>query len=120
MPRSTEELMKLNLHGVFGERDRAKRLAVISEIWATDGVFIDPEGRHSGYAALDEAVESLLRRFPEFVFVEREPLDAFHGLGRLGWGFGPAGQEPAVTGLDVVVVAGERITALYTFLDKPK
>ena len=42
---------------------------------------IDPDGPHVGHAAIDEAVEQLLRRFPDFVFSERGALDAYHGVG---------------------------------------
>jgi hypothetical protein len=35
----------------------------------------------------------------------------------LAWGFGPTGQKPALTGLDVIVSNTGRIRALYTFLD---
>jgi hypothetical protein len=39
--------------------------------------------------------------------------------GRLAWSFGPPEEPERVTGLDVIVVRGDRIAALYTFLDKP-
>jgi hypothetical protein len=56
----------------------------------TDGIFIDPDGRHTGHVEIDNAVEQLLQRFPDFVFTELGQVDAFHGVGRLAWGFGPA------------------------------
>lgn len=112
-----ECLLRQNLFAVFGERDGSKRRAAIASIWATEGIFIDPDGRHVGHSAIDEAVERLLRKFPDFVFSERGAVDAYHGIGRLAWGFGPPGAEPAITGLDVIVSANKRINALYTFLD---
>jgi hypothetical protein len=81
--------VRQNLFAVFGERDPAKRRAAIASIWAADGIFIDPDGPHAGQGAIDEAVEQLLRKFPDFVFSERGAVDAFHGIGRLAWGFGP-------------------------------
>jgi hypothetical protein len=118
MSASVEYLLKQNLHAVFGERDSDKRRAVIANIWKDDGVFIDSDGPHVGHKAIDEAVENLLRRFPDFVFTELGDIDAFHGNGRLAWGFGPPGMPPKVTGLDVVVVTEDRLSALYTFLDR--
>ena len=117
MATSIEYLLKQNLHTVFGERNRDKRRATIATIWKEDGVFIDPDGPHVGHKAIDEAVELLLHRFPNFVFSEVGAIDAFHGIGRLAWGFGPPGMPPKVTGLDVVVVTDGRLSALYTFLD---
>jgi hypothetical protein len=109
--------MKDNLLSVFGERDGEKRRQVIAKIWATDGIFIDPDGPHVGHAALDEAIDQLLQKTPGFVFTELGAVDEIPGAGRLAWGFGPPGLPPAVTGLDVVVLADGRIRALYTFID---
>jgi hypothetical protein len=117
MPDTIETLLKQNLHAVFGERDPIARRAVIASIWSEDGIFIDPNGKHVGHAALDEAVAQLYAQFPDFVFSELSPAQAFHDIGRLAWGFGPPNHPPTVTGLDVVVVTKNRLSALYTFLD---
>jgi len=45
---------------------------------------------------------------------------AIHGVGKLDWGFGPAGAEPVITGIDVLVIKGDKIGAIYTFLDPPR
>jgi hypothetical protein len=37
--------------------------------------------------------------------------------GRLAWGSGPPGGKPDYTGLDVLIVRGDKIAALYVFLD---
>lgn len=37
--------------------------------------------------------------------------------GRLAWGAGPRGERPDYTGLDVIIVRGDKIAALYVFLD---
>ena len=118
MAHTVEFLLKHNLTAVFGERDGNKRRAVISEIWASDGIFVDPDGSRSGKSAIDESIEQLLQRFPEYVLSELGPVDAFHDIGRLAWGFGPPGAPPVVTGLDVLVAANGKIAALYTFLDR--
>ncbi|MBP0494047.1 nuclear transport factor 2 family protein [Pararoseomonas indoligenes] len=115
----TAALMRRNLHGVFGERDAARRRAAIAELYAEDLVFADPHGSGRGQAALDESVQALQAKLPDFVFTETGPVQAVEGAGRLHWGFGPPGGPPRVTGLDVAVVRGGRIAALYTFLDPP-
>jgi hypothetical protein len=43
--------------------------------------------------------------------------ECFHGVGRLAWGYGFANEPPQVTGLNVAVVANNRLRAVYTFLD---
>jgi hypothetical protein len=45
---------------------------------------------------------------------------AFNGVGRLDWGFGPAGEEAVISGIDVLVLKGDKIGAIYTFLNQRK
>jgi hypothetical protein len=114
---TTEMLLSRNLFDVFSEPNALKRRAAIAEIWVDDGVFADPGGRHAGREALDQAVGQLHRRFPGFVFTAIGSPQAFHDVGRLAWGHGPAGEPPKVTGLDVISVREGRIATLYTFVD---
>jgi hypothetical protein len=114
--QSVDNLLRKNLKA-FGERNAQKRRTAISTIWESDGVFIDPDGLHIGPEAIDNAIEHLLLKFADFVFSELGVPDSHNGIGRLAWGFGPAGKKPAVTGLDVIVSKAGKIEALYTFLD---
>ncbi len=120
MSKTVEFLIRQNLITVFSERDAEKRRAVIASLWAPDGIFIDPDGVHVGRAAIDQTAEQLLRKYRAFVFTELGPVDGYHGIGRLAWGFGPPGAAPAMTGIDVLVSANEQISALYTFVDPAK
>jgi hypothetical protein len=116
-----KRLMKQNLLGVFSERDAEKRRSLIEKIWDTKGIFIDPHGRYVGHTAINDAAEQVQRRFPDFAFSELADGDAYSGVGRLPWGFGPPGQPRKMTGIDVLVASDDRrITALYTFLDTVK
>jgi hypothetical protein len=114
--QSVDDLLRRNLDA-FGERDAEKRRKALSTIWKSDGVFVDPDGPHIGFLAIDKAIEQLLLKFPEFVFSQLGVPDSHNGIGRLTWGFGLAGEKPAVTGLDVIVSKAGKIEALYTFLD---
>jgi hypothetical protein len=116
-----KDLMKQNLLGVFSERDAVKRRSLIAKIWDTKGIFIDPEGRYVGHAAINDAAEQLQRRFPDFAFSELADGDAYSGVGRLRWGFGPLSEPRKITGMDVLVASDDRrITAIYTFVDAVK
>ncbi len=114
-----EGLLKRNLFDVFGQHDQSKRRAAIAELFTEDVVFSDPHSRHVGHDALDAAVEALQGRLPDFVFNEIGPAQTLTDAGRQAWSFGPANDPKRVTGLDVIVVRGGRIAALYTFLDPP-
>ena len=116
-----KDLMKQNLFGVFGERDAEKRRSLIAKIWDRSGIFIDPHGRYVGHTAINDAAEQVQRRFPDFAFSVLADADAYNGVGRLPWGFGPRGEPRKVTGIDVLVASGDRrISALYTFVDAVK
>jgi hypothetical protein len=116
-----KNLMKQNLFGVFGERDAEKRRSLIAKIWDRKGIFIDPHGRYVGHTAINDAAEQLQRRLPGFAFSELADGDAYSGVGRLPWGFGPPSEPRKITGIDVLVASDDgRITALYTFLDAVK
>jgi hypothetical protein len=114
-------LMKQNLLGVFSERDAVKRRSLIAKIWDSKGIFIDPEGRYVGHTAINDAAEQLQRSFPDFAFSELADGDAYSGVGRLRWGFGPPSEPRKITGMDVLVASDDRrITAIYTFVDAVK
>jgi hypothetical protein len=117
MSFTVANLLERNLLDVFGERDAQRRRAVLESIWCADGVFVDPEGRSVGFDDIDRRIADLQARFPAFVFAAKGTADVMHDVGRLAWGFGPAGADPVVTGTDVAVTDGERIVSLYAFID---
>jgi hypothetical protein len=120
MAQTVEKLLRENIHGVFSEPDTKKRHNNIARLWAEDGVFIDHNARYEGHSGIALAADGLAKKFPNFVFTERSKIMAYHGVGKLDWGFGPDGAEPVITGSDVLVMKGDKIGALYTFVDPPK
>jgi len=120
MEQRVEILLRENLHGVFGEHDAQKRRTNIERLWAEDGVFVDHNSRHEGHSGIDQAVAWLVEKFPTFVFTERGELQAFNGVGKIDWELGPAGEKAVITGIDVLVMKGDKIGALYTFVDPRK
>ena len=109
------------MHGVFGEIDAKKRRNKIASLWAEDGVFVDPEGRYEGHAGVERAAAGLIEKFPTFTFTDRGEVQALYGVAaKLPWGYGPAGTEAVITGIDVLVMKDGKISALYTFPDPQK
>src|SRR5260370_15999942 len=117
MPDISQELLKRNLHEVFGERNAMRRRERIAELWTVDCTFVDNDGEHQGQDALDGAIARIQEHTPGFVFSEIGTPQAHHGIGRMSWGYGPQGEPPKVTGLDVAVIRESKIAAMYTFLD---
>ncbi|WP_396333693.1 hypothetical protein [Burkholderia anthina] len=111
------ELLKRNLLSVFGERDAAARLIELKTIWLPEGIFTDPDGRYAGFDEINRRVDALQARFPDFEFVERGPVQAMHGVGRLAWGYGPEADRTIVTGVDIAVTRQGRLLELFAFID---
>lgn len=116
MDNPTIALLQRNLYGVFGERDPVKRRQEMAAIWLADGVFIDPEGRFQGLAAIEQRVAQLQAQFAGFVFVQLGVAQAMHGVGKLAWGFGPECQH-VVSGIDIAVTREGKLLELYAFVD---
>ena len=110
------ELMHANLLEVFGERDPERRAAAIARVYTPDVVFLDPEEVVIGPDALDAKAQSILDGAPGFVFTPSGEVLENNDLAYLAWGFGPEGQPPVVTGMDICLIVDDRIAKVYTFL----
>jgi SnoaL-like domain len=111
------ELLNRNLQEVFGEGDAGRRREAIEELYTDDCVVDAPPGVFVGPDALDEFAAALRAIHPNFAYTPRGEPQALHSAGRLALGSGPRGEEPDYTGLDVITVRGDKIAALYVFLD---
>jgi SnoaL-like domain len=111
-------LMQANLARVFGERDAARRMNAIAELYADNAILHEPDASATGHAAISRAVDTLLSGLPaNFVFTAMGPAVGHHGMGRLRWRSGPPNGPAAVTGTDVARIEGGRIQTLHVFLD---
>ena len=107
------ELLNRNLQEVFGEGDADRRRAAIQELYTDDCVLYAPPGVFAGHDALDKFAGDLRATHPHFAYTPHGEPQALHNAGRLAWGSGPRGEKPDYTGLDVIIVRGDRIAALY-------
>ena len=57
------ELIEIYM-GVWGEPERERRLALLEQAWAEDGVYADPSAHVAGRTALADHIGGVLRRFP--------------------------------------------------------
>ena len=103
---------------VFGERDAVRRAAAVQELFASDATFGDAEASVTGHEAIDATAGRILAGAPsEFAFTIVDGPQAIADLARVSWHFGPTADAPAVRGTDIALIAGGRITRLYTFLE---
>jgi hypothetical protein len=112
----TKELLEINLHEVFGERDPEKRRAAIERAYAEDVSFVDPEGEVVGRQALNDRAQKLLEGAPAtFVFQEDSPRYISPDTAALAWRFGSPG-SPVARGIDILTVRDGRVSVLHTLL----
>ena len=76
-----------------------------------------PPGVFVGHDALDKLAGDLRTTHPHFEYTPHGEPQALHNAGRLALGSGPRGEKLDYTGLDVIIVRGDEIAALYVFLD---
>jgi SnoaL-like domain len=117
MADNIHELLSRNLQEVFGEGDAARRRAAIEALYTDDCVLYVPPGIFAGRDAVDKFAGDLRETHPDFIYTPHGEPQALHNAGRLAWGSGPPGEKPDYTGLDVIIVRGGKIAALYVFLD---
>ena len=115
-PARIRELLLANLFTVFGERDPARRLEVITRNYTEDVTWTDPDGTTEGHEAMNEQAQKLLDRIPDFVFTAAGPVHVSGDLGLLAFNLGVPEQPPAVSGIDVALVRDGRIAVLHTLL----
>jgi hypothetical protein len=115
-----DKVMQANAVRVFSERNPARRLEAIRELYTADAVVTEPERVARGQAAISDAVTDLLSKLPPaFAFRSTGTAIGHHGVGRLLWQAGLPNGPPAVTGMDIAHFKDGRIEALYVFLDPP-
>ena len=111
-----KQLLQINLHQVFAERDPDKRRAAIDQAYAEDVKFIDPEGEGVGREAINSSAQKLLDGAPaEFAFEEDSPRYVSAETAALAWRFGPP-DAPVARGIDILTVRGGRVSVLRTLL----
>lgn len=109
-----------NLMEVFNERDSARRMDALRRLYTEDAVFYEGEETFAGLDAIGARFDAILGPTPaEFVFSVQHTPGRIGELEQLAWKLGPEGAPPVASGLDVAVLRGEKIQALYTFLDEP-
>lgn len=113
------DLMQAHLTRVFNERDSARRLEAITEIYTDDAVLYEPPNASAkGHLAINEAVNELLEHMPpNFAFAPLGVAVGHHGVGRLRWQGGPSDGSIIVTGMDVAHFVEGCIHSLYVFID---
>jgi hypothetical protein len=104
---------------VWNELDADARRKAVSELWASDGRYVDPLGAAAGHAEIEATIGAAQAQFPGFEFSLAGPVDGHHDALRFSWALGKPGEEPLVIGFDVAELDGSgRLRTVLGFLDK--
>jgi hypothetical protein len=109
-----------NLLEVFNEQDKTKRLHAIQELYLPDATFFEADASFTGYEAINQRVTEVLRTLPPNGYFR--PVSAVtqnHNLARLLWTLELADGSVIASGMDIVTIKSDRISALYIFIDPP-
>ena len=68
----------------WNESDEGRRTQTLQDIWAKDGVYVDPTVQLSGLPALVAHIGAALARHPGSRIVMTSDVDAHHGMLRFG------------------------------------
>jgi len=102
----------------WNERDGARRRALIAALWTADAAFRDPIAAGEGLAGIDQVIEGVQNRFPEFRFRQIGAADGFGDYVRLSWGLGPDGGDAPIKGTDFGLVEAGRLKDVTGFFDQ--
>jgi hypothetical protein len=110
------ELLHRSLQEVFGEGDAARRRAAIDELYTEDCMLDVPPGTFIGREAVDSLLAISAR--PTRTSSIRRTANLRPSTMRVVWLGVPArAAKRPTTGMDVIIVRGLKIAALYVFLD---
>jgi hypothetical protein len=103
----------------WNETDPSARRALIGEIWAEDGRYVDPLADVTGPGQIDAVIAAAQAQFTGMTFRLAGPVDAHHDQARFTWELGPDGTDAVVIGFDVALRdADGRLALVLGFLDK--
>ncbi|MGW1878976.1 nuclear transport factor 2 family protein [Streptomyces sp. NPDC001975] len=83
-----------------------------------DVVWHEPDRVVRGREALAERAAELRAQTPDWVFRPDGPVSVNDDLGHLGFQYGPAGQPPVATGMDIAHCKDGVIIELYTVVSE--
>ena len=109
-----------NLLEVFNEQDETKRLQVLQELYVPEATFFEADASFRGHVAINQRVTEVLKTLPPDAFFRTAGVATQnHNLARLPWTLGLKDGTVLLSGMDIVTLERERITALYIFIDPP-
>jgi hypothetical protein len=102
----------------WNERDGERRRALIAALWSDDAAFRDPIMAGEGHSGIDQVIDGVQSRFPDFRFRQIGQADGFGDYVRLSWGLGPDSGDAPIKGTDFGLVEAGRLKDVTGFFDQ--
>ncbi len=103
----------------WNETQPVQRQAIVAEVFSEDASYTDPLASVRGRTAIDQFIAGAQTQFPGLHVSVAGGVDAHHEQARFAWHLLAPGQtDPVAIGFDVIALDGDRIGAVYGFLDK--
>lgn len=103
---------------VFNERDEEARTAAIQHTYTEGIIWYELDDLVVGQAALNKRAAELFGKRPDFGFQILGDIVVAQNLGMLKWTWGPPEAPDLMEGVDVILVEGGKVKALWTALTK--
>lgn len=114
---SYAELVRRNVLEVFNSDDDGRRRQLVESIYHPDAVFYEAESTATGLDAILDTIRALHENTTGLTFSVAVEPSVIADLARISWALSTPDGAPVVTGMDVVIFDGDKISKLYTFLD---
>lgn len=104
----------------YCEADATARRALVEQVWAPDGMLIDPPIDGVGHDGIVAMVDAVLGHYPGHVFARTTGVDVHHDVARYGWKLTAPGGDVVLTGMDVADLDGAgRLVRIVGFFGEP-
>ena len=101
----------------WNELDAPRRRAILESTWTPTATYVDPVAKGTGLVEIDNIIDSVQRRFPDFMFSLSGNADGHTKVVRFSWTLSPREGAAVVKGTDFVARDGDKIAAVMGFLD---
>ncbi|MGA0555383.1 nuclear transport factor 2 family protein [Larkinella sp. VNQ87] len=103
--------------GVWNEKDRTTRDALIQTIYADGIIMYDKDFILTGTSAVSDFIDKLFADDANFTFTVTKPLESTQHGARLYWAIRTGPQPNVLTGMDFFVLENEKVAHLFVFMD---
>ena len=101
----------------LNELDPEKRKELVTEVYDSHIMLIDPHVIVDGRAELEKLYDGIHKQFPDFVFRVVDIIEVHHEFARMHWELTKPGASEKQTGDDFIKIKEGRISEIIVFIN---